>query len=34
MRLIDIEKLRGCAIIRPCDEIEKVIYDYKEYSKF
>lgn len=27
MRLIDIEKLRGCAIIRPCDELEVKVMD-------
>lgn len=34
MRLIDIEKLRGCAIIRPCDELEvKVIESFSDKIK-
>lgn len=34
MRLIDIEKLRGCAIIRPCDELEvKVIESFSDKVK-
>ncbi len=34
MRLIDIEKLRGCAIIRPLDSLEiKVIESFTEKIK-
>ena len=34
MRLIDIEKLRGCAIIRPHDELEvKVIESFSDKVK-
>ena len=34
MRLIDIEKLRGCTIIRPCDESEvKVIESFSDKIK-